>query len=149
MSIPRHDFCVCVLVTQSCPILCDPMNCSPRGSSVHGIRPERSLERTVISFSSGSCHPRDRTWISCIIARFFTVWATREAQLWFGNKQIHKSSKNDSKIKKVLMGFKQHSVQFSCSVLSDSLRPQESQHARPPCPSPTPGVHSNSCPSSW
>ena len=40
------------------------------------------------------------------------------------------------------------SVQFSCSVMSDSLRPHESQHARPPCPSPTPGVHSNSCPSS-
>ena len=41
------------------------------------------------------------------------------------------------------------SVQFSRSVVSDSLRPHESQHARPSCPSPTPGVHSNSCPSSW
>ena len=40
------------------------------------------------------------------------------------------------------------SVQFSCSVVSDSLRPHESQHARPPCPSPILGVHSNSCPSS-
>ena len=40
------------------------------------------------------------------------------------------------------------SVQFSRSVMSDCLRPHESQHARPPCPSPTPGVHSNSCPSS-
>ena len=40
------------------------------------------------------------------------------------------------------------SVQFSRSVVSDSSRPHESQHARPPCPSPTPGVHSNSCPSS-
>ena len=40
------------------------------------------------------------------------------------------------------------SVQFS-SVVSDSLRPHESQHARPPCPSPTPGVYSNSCPLSW
>ena len=40
------------------------------------------------------------------------------------------------------------SVQFSCSVVSDSLRPHESQHARPPCPSPTPGVHPISCPSS-
>ena len=40
------------------------------------------------------------------------------------------------------------SVQFSRSVMSDSLRPQESQHARPPCPSPTPGVHSDSHPSS-
>ena len=42
----------------------------------------------------------------------------------------------------------QHSVQFSRSVVSDSLQPHESQHARPPCPSPTPGVHSNSHPSS-
>ena len=40
------------------------------------------------------------------------------------------------------------SVQFSHSVMSDSLRPHESQHTRPPCPSPTPGVHSNSRPSS-
>ena len=40
------------------------------------------------------------------------------------------------------------SVQFSHSVVSDSLRPRESQHARPPCPSPTPGVHSDSRPSS-
>ena len=40
------------------------------------------------------------------------------------------------------------SVQFSRSVVSNSLRPHESQHSRPPCPSPTPGVHSNSCPSS-
>ena len=40
------------------------------------------------------------------------------------------------------------SVQSSHSVMSDSLQPHESQHNRPPCPSPTPGVHSNSCPSS-
>ena len=40
------------------------------------------------------------------------------------------------------------SVQFNCSVVSDSLWPHELQHARPPCPSPTPGVHSNSRPSS-
>ena len=42
-----------------------------------------------------------------------------------------------------------NSVQFSHSVMSDSLWPHELQHARPPWPSPTPGVHSNSCPSSW
>ena len=42
------------------------------------------------------------------------------------------------------------SVQFSCSVASDSLRPHEPQHTRPPCPSPTPGVHPNPCPlSRW
>ena len=41
------------------------------------------------------------------------------------------------------------SVQFSCSVMSDSLQPHEPQHARPPCPSPTPRVHPNPCPLSW
>ena len=41
------------------------------------------------------------------------------------------------------------SVQFSCSVVSDSLRPHALQHASPPCPSPTPGVYSNTCPLSW
>ena len=41
-----------------------------------------------------------------------------------------------------------HSVQFSLSVMSNSLQPHESQHARPPCPSPTPRVYPNSCPSS-
>ena len=40
-------------------------------------------------------------------------------------------------------------VHFSCSVMSNSLQPHEPQHARPPCPSPTPGVHPNSCPLSW
>ena len=41
------------------------------------------------------------------------------------------------------------SVQFSCSVVSDFLRPHEPQHARPPCPSPTPGAHPNPCPLNW
>ena len=40
-------------------------------------------------------------------------------------------------------------IQFSRSLLCDSLRPHELQHARPPCPSPTPGVHPNACPLSW
>ena len=46
------------------------------------------------------------------------------------------------------INFSFSSVQFSRSVVSNSLRPHEPQHARPPSPSPTPGVHSNSCPSS-
>ena len=45
-------------------------------------------------------------------------------------------------------GWERWSVQFSCLVMSDSLRPHESQHTRPPCPSPTTGVHSDSHPSS-
>ena len=42
-----------------------------------------------------------------------------------------------------------YSVQFSCSVMTDSLQPHGLQHARSPCPSPTPGIHPNSCPLSW
>ena len=49
---------------------------------------------------------------------------------------------------KVYIRLQFSSIQFSHSVMSISLRPHESQHARPPCPSPTPGVHSDSCPSS-
>ena len=45
--------------------------------------------------------------------------------------------------------FQFSSVQFNRSVVYDSLRPHEPQHARPPCPSPTPGVYPNSCPLSW
>ena len=48
----------------------------------------------------------------------------------------------------VCVWYFQHSVQFSCSVVSDSLRPHELQHARPTCPSPIPRLHPNSCPSS-
>ena len=47
------------------------------------------------------------------------------------------------------MRLKQCSVQFTRSIMSDSLRPYGLQHARPPCPSPTPKVYSNSCPLSW
>ena len=47
------------------------------------------------------------------------------------------------------VSYKFSSVHFSCSVVSDSLLPYGLQHARPPCPSPTPGVYSNSCSSSW
>ena len=55
-----------VLVAQSCLTLCDPMDCSPSGSSVHGILQPRILEWTIIPFSRGSSWPRDWTLISCI-----------------------------------------------------------------------------------
>ena len=65
-------------VAQSCLTLCDPM-CSLSGSSVHGIFQARVLEWVAISFPRGSSRPRNRTWLSCIAGRRFTVWATREA----------------------------------------------------------------------
>ena len=66
-------------VTQSCPTLCDPVDCSLPGSSVHGILQARILEWVAISFSRGSSRPRDRTPVSHIGGRRFNLWATREA----------------------------------------------------------------------
>ena len=68
-----------VSVTQSGPGLCDPVDCSQLSSSVHGIFLARILEWIAIPFSGGSSQLRDRTWVSCIAGRFFTVWAPREA----------------------------------------------------------------------
>ena len=66
-------------VAQSCPTLCDPVNYSPPGSSVHGVLQARILEWVAISFSRGSSPPRDRTQVSHIAGRGFNLWATREA----------------------------------------------------------------------
>ena len=63
-----------VLVTQSCPTLCNSMDCSLPGSSVHGILQARILEWVAIPFSKGSSGPRDWTRVSCIAGRFFTIW---------------------------------------------------------------------------
>ena len=62
-------------VTQSCLSLCDPMDYSLPGFSVHGIFQARVLEWVAISFSRGSSWPRDQTQISCIAGRCFTLWA--------------------------------------------------------------------------
>ena len=64
-------------VTQLCPTLCDPMDGSLPGSVVRGIFQARILEWAAISFSRGSSQHRDRTRVSCIADRRFTVWATR------------------------------------------------------------------------
>ena len=63
-------------VAQSCPTLCDPMDSSQPSSSVHGIFQARILEWVTISFSRRSSWPRDRTRVSRIVGRRFTIWAT-------------------------------------------------------------------------
>ena len=65
-------------VAQSCPTICDPMDCSPPGSSLHGILQARVLEWVAISFTSGSSRPRDRTRVSCIAGRRLNLWAPDE-----------------------------------------------------------------------
>jgi len=60
-------------VTKSCSTLCDPMDCSPPGSSVHGIFQARIVEWVAISYSSRPSQPRDRTHVSFIAGGFFTT----------------------------------------------------------------------------
>ena len=62
-----------VLVAQPCPTLCDPMDGSLPGSTVHEIFQMRILEWAPVSFSRGSSQLRDRTWVSCIADRRFTI----------------------------------------------------------------------------
>ena len=62
----------------SSPVVSDPMDCSPAGSSVHGSLQARILEWVAVSFSRGSSQPWDRTWVFCIVGRLLTGWAMRE-----------------------------------------------------------------------
>ena len=62
----------CAVLIHSCLTLCDPMDCSPPGSWIHGILQARILEWVAIPFSRGSSRPRDQTRVSCIADRFFT-----------------------------------------------------------------------------
>ena len=101
------------------------MDCSPPGSSVHGISQTRILEWAAIPFFMVYSQTRDRTCISYI-------------------------GQTSSLLLSYQGSPETRSVQFSPSVMSDSLRPHGLQHARLPCPSPTFGACSNSCPlSHW
>ena len=70
--------------------LCDPTNCSLRGSSVRGIFQARILEWIAISLSKGSSRSKDRTQISHIVDSRFTVWATRDVRFFFFLNRHHK-----------------------------------------------------------
>ena len=61
--------------------LCDPMDCSLPRSSVHGLFQARVLEWVALSFSRRSSRPRDWTWVSCIVGRCFTIWATGNSSM--------------------------------------------------------------------
>ena len=84
-----------VLVAQSCLTLCNPIDCSPPGSSVDGILQVRILEWVAISFPRGSSWPRDWTHVSCIAGRFFIVWATGKVPQSYTKKvfMVHLKSK--------------------------------------------------------
>ena len=81
---------------QSCPTLCDPMDCSPPHSSVHGILQARILECVAISFSRGSSQPRMKFSSPALAGEFFTTSATWEANCWTStdNKPKYKIAQN-------------------------------------------------------
>ena len=78
-----------VLFAQSRQILCNPVECSLPGSSVHGIFQERILEWVHVSFSRGSSQPRDWKQVFCITSWFFTIWANREAHCFKQTLSFH------------------------------------------------------------
>ena len=105
--------CVCSVV-KSCPTLCDPMGCSLPGSSVRGILQARSELPCLPQGDLPDPGIKPKPLVSPMSAdRFLTTSTTWGATL-------------------------SHPAQFSRSVVSNSLRPQGLQHARPRCPSPTP-----------
>ena len=126
---------------QSCPTLCDPIDGSPPGSPIPGILQARTLEWVAISFSS-AWKGKGKVKLLSHVRLFMTPWtAAYQTPPSMGfSKQEYWSG--------VLF---KTSVQFNSVAQScPTLRPHESQHARPPCPSLTPGVYSNSCPlSQW
>ena len=73
LVFPQFQKPVLYLVAQLFPTLCDPTDCSPPGSSVHGILQARILEWVAMPSSRGSSQPRDRTQVSRIAGRFFTI----------------------------------------------------------------------------
>ena len=115
-------FSVCAKLLQLCLTLCDPMDCSLPGSSVHGILQARMSGLLCLlpgDLPDPGIEPTPLK-STCIGRWVLDHWLHLGSPWFFQSDQI------------------------SCSVMSDSLRPHESQHARPPCPSPTPRVHSDS-----
>ena len=139
-----------------------PCRRSPPGSYVHAIFQARILEWVAISFSRNSSQPRDWNHVSCVycIGRRVLYHCATSEDIWYIscrpniNNQIlyidHFLILCRHRMQIILMAIYIYiyisSVQFNHSVVSDSLRPHELQHTRHPCPKPTPGVYSNSCP---
>ena len=136
-----YPLCVCVPSCFSHVTLCDPMDCSPPGSLVHGILQARILEWVPMPSSKESFWPGDRIRVSCsscVALGFFTAEPLGKLHTAFILSEI--------KFRCCCLS----SVQFSHSVVSDILRPHGLQYGRLPCPSPTPRACSNPCPlSRW
>ena len=151
-------------VAQLCLTLCDPMNRSTPGLPVHHHLPEFTQTHVIESVMPSShlilCRPLLLLSPIPSSIRVFSSESTlhlRWPKYWSFSFSISPANEHPGLISfrmdwldlLAVQGTLQNvfsSVQFSRSVVSNSLQPHESQHARPPCPSPTPGVHSDSRP---
>ena len=115
-----------------------------RWAAVYGVAQSQTQLKWLSSSSSRDRHEMNKDW-------WIWFW-----EIWFSQQTTLERGRGDFlKFLLLLFGLikeafqNAYSVQFSRSVVSDSLQPHEPQHARPLCPSPTPGVHPNPCPLSW
>ena len=140
---------------QSCPTLCDPTEGSPPGSPIPGILQARTLEWVAISFSNArkwkvKVKSLSPVWL---LATPWTAAYQAPPSMGFSRQEYWSGLPLPSPLlhhRQSLYHLSRSSLQFSCSIISDSLWPHELQHTRPSCPSPTPGVYPNPCPlSRW
>ena len=113
-----------VLMAQLCLTLCNPMDCSPPGSSVHGILQARILEWVSVPFSSRSSQRRDWTWASHTAGRFFTFWATLGS--WIISREFRSPFSRLGKTEKFAMTWLSLLLQsHDCTFLPLKLQPIE------------------------
>ena len=153
-----------MLVTHSCPTFCDPMEYRPSGSSIHGILQVRILEWVAIPSPGDFPDPQIESRSPALQGD--SLYSEPPGKPTSCSHKHQKMCENQSDLlhyllesSKTLSLFIQlffskdlrqkseaiSSVQFNCSIMSDSLQIHGLQHARPPCPTPTPRVYSNSC----
>ena len=101
---------VCAKLLQSCPMLCEPVDCSPPGSSVHGSLQARILEWVAIPFFGGSSQRRDRSQVFCTADRFFTIQAT---------KQVHRDVRASPKGNPTRSSYKESQGQHAPTTYSE------------------------------
>ena len=151
------NFCCCSVI-MSCLALCDPMGCSIPGSNVIPYLPEFKKKKKNSYLLSQWCHPTILSSVvpfsscpqsfSSLIFSSESALCIRRPKYWSFSFSISPSNKYSGYISFGINRFDilTVSVQFSRSVMSNSLWPHEFQDARPPCASSTPEVHPNSRP---
>ena len=135
--------CTCALSLRSCLTLCDPTDCSPPASSVHGILQAKILECVALLSSRVSSWPRDRTCVSCIAGGFFTAEPLGKQYIYICYIFFNHSSV-DGQLDDCFHVFSLRvcvcvCVCISCSVMSNSLRLHELCPAKLLCPWNSPG----------